>query len=298
MRRILILRGGALGDFIVTLPALALLRSRWPESRIELVGNSTAAQLALHRGLVDAVHSQHEGRWSALYLDRKLNEPLAGWLTGFDLVVNYWPDPDATLARHFPLHASQAVLSAAALPGHGPAAAHYCESLRTLGLVPDQFWLPLLPLSGATGMRHGIVLHPGSGSVRKNWPADRWLELITRLEGPVALILGEAELATWECRLPELRQLAHVTVLASFPLEALVAACSSAALFLGHDSGISHLAAATGAPSVLLFGPTDPAIWAPPEPTVRVLRRGSTVDAIAIADVVKEIRDVLPTAVR
>jgi heptosyltransferase-3 len=298
MRRILVLRGGALGDFIVTLPALALLRSRWPESRIELVGNSTAGQLALQRGLADAVHSQHEGRWSALYLDRKLSEPLAGWLGGFDLVVNYWPDPDGTLARHFPVKGGQRFLTAAALPSHGPAAAHYCEPLRALGATRDRSWFPLLPPSGAMGTRQGIALHPGSGSARKNWPADRWLEVIGRIDGPLTLILGEAELAAWEQRLPQLRDRTNLNILASPPLETLVAACSSAALFLGHDSGVSHLAAATGAPCVLLFGPTDPAIWAPPEPTVRVIRRGPTVDAIPVADVLKEIRDVLPAVIR
>ena len=50
MRRILVLRGGALGDLIVTLPALALLRRRWPEAHIALIGNTTAARLALTRG--------------------------------------------------------------------------------------------------------------------------------------------------------------------------------------------------------------------------------------------------------
>ena len=67
MRKILVLRGGALGDFIVTLPALALLRRRWPESRIELAGNAVAAEIGRREGLLDAVHSQHEARWSGLY---------------------------------------------------------------------------------------------------------------------------------------------------------------------------------------------------------------------------------------
>ena len=60
MRRLLVLRGGALGDLIVTLPAIARLRNRWPEAEIVLVGNATAGALAQERGLVSVIHSQHE----------------------------------------------------------------------------------------------------------------------------------------------------------------------------------------------------------------------------------------------
>ena len=82
MRRILILRGGALGDFLVTLPALAALRSAYPAARIELAGNAPAAALAVSRGLLDAAHSQHESRWAALYDSAPLPPTFAAWLAG------------------------------------------------------------------------------------------------------------------------------------------------------------------------------------------------------------------------
>ncbi|MGH7957364.1 MAG: glycosyltransferase family 9 protein, partial [Opitutaceae bacterium] len=129
MERILVLRGGALGDFIVTLPALALLRERWPRARIELAGNATAAQLALARGLIDAAHSQHEARWAGLFNDALLPPDFAAWLDGFELVLNYWPDPDGSIGRRFPTRAGQQFMPASALPARAPAAAHYCEPL-------------------------------------------------------------------------------------------------------------------------------------------------------------------------
>ena len=95
MRKILVLRGGALGDFIVTLPALALLRQRWPHAHLEFVGNATAAALAAH--LVDRIHSQHESRWSALYSTAPLPVAFAAELATFDLILNFWPDPDGDL---------------------------------------------------------------------------------------------------------------------------------------------------------------------------------------------------------
>lgn len=287
MRSILVLRGGALGDFLVTLPALAALRARWPAARIELAGNATAAWLAVTRGLLDAAHSQHEARWSALYGATPLPADFAAFLASFDLVLNFWPDPEGDLAGRFPVAPTQRFLTAPALPTLTPAAAHYGAPLQALGLeVHDHlfrldapsssFWSRGAPNAGniapQSPVRHGITIHPGSGSLKKNWPAENWRTLIPQLPAPVTLVLGEAELERWSPSSAGLTANVHAT-LHSPPLETLVAHLSQTRLFLGHDSGISHLAAACGAPSLLLFGPTDPATWAPPAPYVQVLHR-------------------------
>ncbi len=279
MRKILVLRGGALGDFIVTLPALSLLRQRWPDARIELAGNATAARLACARGLLDAVHSQHEARWSALFGTGPLPADFAAWLAEFDLVLNYWPDPDDELRRRFPLRHDQTFLSADAMPARAPAAAHYCERLRALGIEAKEFWYPLEPLTAAA-LRRATLLHPGSGSPRKNWPKENWLALLRHLPRGATLVLGEAELRAWSGEAPR-----TVDLLISPPLEELVAQFSRCRLFVGHDSGISHLAAACGAPCLLLFGPTDPAMWAPPAPNVRVLRNGPDLSSLSLDEV-------------
>jgi heptosyltransferase-3 len=291
MRKILVLRGGALGDFIVTLPAVGALRQRWPAARIELIGNARAAALATARGLLDAAHSQHEARWSALYGSGPLPSSLASWLADFDLVVNYWPDPDGELRRRFPLRKEQLFLSADALPLQAPAAAHYSEPLRALAVVPRENWTRLATPSPNAAI---IAVHPGSGSPRKNWPAERWHEVIARLPAPVLLILGEAEAETWNALSANPASgSANTEIAANLPLEALVAKLVQCRLFLGHDSGVSHLAAACGVPSLLLFGPTDPAVWAPPAPQVRVLRRETDLASIAITDVNSAINEVL-----
>lgn len=288
MRKILVLRGGALGDFIVTLPALAALRQRWPDAQIELAGNASAAQLARARGLLDAVHSQHEARWGALFGAGALPREFAAWLAAFDLVVNFWPDADRDLSRRFPLRAGQIFLSASALPAQAPAASHYCEPLRALGIECGKSFFRLAEPALAP-VRRGVAIHPGSGSPTKNWPADNWLALISKLPLPVSLVLGETEMEQWTSRsLP-----ARVTPLLNLSLEDLAMHLASCRLFLGHDSGISHLAAACGVPGILLFGPTDPAMWAPPAAHVRVLRRGATLAAISLADVEREIASVL-----
>jgi heptosyltransferase III len=313
MDKILVLRGGALGDFIVTLPALASLRERWPRARIELAGNATAGKLALSRGVIDAVHSQHERRWAGLFADAPLAPDFARWLAAFDLVLNFWPDPDGELRRRFPFHDRQRFASASPTPERAPAAAHYLEPLGQFGIVPRTFFLPLAPLpsdvlrvdagyraQATTGdgfspsrLRDCVAIHPGSGSPRKNWPLQKWQELIEKLApAPVSLVLGEAEME----RLGEKGASSFSTAggrqccaLINRPLEELVEHFAGCRLFLGHDSGISHLAAACGARCVLLFGPTDAAVWAPPAPNVRVLRSDLNLLTVeAVSQVVAE----------
>jgi ADP-heptose:LPS heptosyltransferase len=285
--RILVLRGGAVGDFIVTLPALALLRQRWPRARLEFAGNPAAAALALPCGLIDAVHSQHEARWAALYAPDALPEKLAAWFGDFDLILNFWPDPGRELARRFPLRAGQIFLTASALSLSVPAARHYCGPLLQVGLIPDTLFYRLRTPRPEP---RRIALHPGSGSARKNWPADRWLALARWLEedlhANVVVISGEAEPAGL---------LAGTGVhLRNLPLNTLADELARCRLFVGHDSGVSHLAAATGVPGILLFGPTDPAIWAPPSPAMRVLQRDAEVASISLAEVQQAVLAALP----
>lgn len=321
--RILVLRGGALGDFLVTLPALRLLRARWPAARIELVGHASAAGLGVREGYLDAAHSQHQARWSALFAPAPLPPALSGWLGTFDLIINFWPDPDRVLAGRFPVRPGQRYLAGTAMPSVAPAARNFCEPLRELGLATDDFrsQLPFSamppgvepaggrpsgagqaaqeaapinpPPPGCDPRQAPIAVHPGSGSAAKNWPDDRWRELMARLAAPILLVLGDAECDRWNAALisklsPACRL--GIDVADRFPPLELAAALRRCRLFLGHDSGVSHLAAAVGRPCVLLFGPTDPAMWAPPGPHVRVIRRGPTPGCIRVQDVL----DALP----
>jgi heptosyltransferase-2 len=234
------------------------------------------------------VHSQHEARWAALYGREPLPAGLHAWLAAFDLVVNYWPDPDGALAAHFPVRTGQTWVTAPALPAVSPAARHYGEALRPLGLATTDY-RTRLPVGKSETQNSkpptlnpaSIAIHPGSGSPRKNWPVERWAELGGRLRGqaPLLIVGGEADAAA----VAALAALGEVAQNLSLPeLARRLAACQR---FLGHDSGVSHLAAAVGTPCVLLFGPTDPAMWAPPGEHVHVIRRGPELSAISVEDV-------------
>jgi heptosyltransferase-2 len=139
-----------------------------------------------------------------------------------------------------------------------------------------------------------IAIHPGSGSEAKNWPLERWVEVARSILSSyenrrVLLIGGEADterISRLQAILPNER----VRSAQHLPLVDLAARLRSCALFIGHDSGISHLAAAVGTPSLLLFGPTDPAIWAPVNRQVRVLRAPSlTMEGISVEQVLAQL---------
>jgi heptosyltransferase III len=286
VRSILVLRGGALGDFLLTLPSLHLLRQRWPDARIELVGNRTAAELAVGAGLLAAVHSRDEARWAGLYAEGGPPPELRRFLADFDVIVSYLPDPDGDLSRVLPCRPGQRFLALDATPVDRPAWRHLAEPLaHAIGLgglppLPSQ----LLPLRTPAGAARPIAVHPGSGSARKNWPAERWEALVEVLAPePVLVVLGEAE----EAIAPRWRALAggRIDLVDSRSLPEVAAALAGCRVFIGHDTGVGHLAAALGVPCVLLFGPTDPATWAPPGPGVVTLRRGPEVASVTLADV-------------
>ncbi len=123
-----------------------------------------------------------------------------------------------------------------------------------------------------------VVIHPFSGSAKKNWPLDRFRDVARRLDAPVCWCAGPEEPLENAVRFDDLYDLARWL--------------AGARLYIGNDSGITHLAAAVGTPVVALFGPTDPAVWAPRGEHVRVVgtaRPGDPVEGIALGDVLAAV---------
>jgi len=150
-----------------------------------------------------------------------------------------------------------------------------------------------------TGSDGYMVLHPGSGGPRKNWPLSRFGELAPLAREAtglaVVLVLGPAELEHTDRGADDLRAVADV-VFEAPRLPLLAGLLAVAAAYVGNDSGVSHLAAACGAPTVIVFGPTDPAVWAPRGPSVRVLRDASrSPGQVAVGDVLEALVNVLRT---
>ncbi len=137
-------------------------------------------------------------------------------------------------------------------------------------------------VSGAT------LIHPGSGSPQKCWPIERFVRVSRTLqvEGHRLLwIRGPAE-AHFPGGASGFEVIEHPS------LEVLSATLASARLFIGNDSGISHLAAAVGAPTIVIFGPTSDSVWRPDGPRVQTIRSAlGELDAVRVAEVMAAISD-------
>ncbi|MGI9240621.1 MAG: glycosyltransferase family 9 protein [Verrucomicrobiales bacterium] len=292
--KILVIRGGAIGDFVLTLPALKLIRESLPEAHLEVLGYRPMIDLALVAGYADSVRSIEYSAMAGFFAPgSKLDPELEAYFSSFSVVVSFLFDPDGYFCGNLDQAGVETIVRCPYKIdlGGDHAARQLAAPLGELAMFLDEA-AAVIPCEPGGGDL--IAWHPGSGSESKNWSAERWAEVFAELEvGEVVLITGEAE----EDRLPEIEAAlaaAGVATLAARNLgfEELIGRLSRCRLFFGHDSGISHLAAACGLPCVLLFGPTDPEIWAPLNEGVNVVRapEGKLAE-LSVADVVGLVND-------
>jgi ADP-heptose:LPS heptosyltransferase len=287
MNRILVIRGGAIGDFILTLPALKALRDARPQAHIEILGYKHIAVLAENRFHAQSVHSIEYGPLARFFArNSELPAELADYFAGFDLVVSYLYDPDRIFETNLRRCNVQNLICGPAriVENAGHAAQQLARPIEELGINVVDLAARVFPSVEdrefareflASVPQPIVAIHPGSGSHEKNWPLEKWIGLFSpgsrfaEVDGLV-VISGEAD----EAQTGQLEQEwknRDVRFARNLPLPRL-AAVLERSIFIGHDSGISHLAAAAGANCILLFGPTDPDVWAPANDNVRVLR--------------------------
>jgi ADP-heptose:LPS heptosyltransferase len=244
---LLVLRPGALGDTLLAVPALRALRRAF--APITLAAHPGAARLLVTFGEVE--HGIAFDDPSLAYLfrgDQMPVEPIVAWMTGSTGLTN-------------------AELVAPSRPAGVEHAAHYL--LRTLEPLGIDLAFDDQPLRVTPIDVDEVLVHPGSGSVVKNWPANKFGAVIRALGTPVRLVVGEADSAV----AAEIESLLGRTLprLERPPLEELAARLAGCRAYLGNDSGVSHLAGLCGAHTVVMFGPTRPEIWHPLGPDVHVL---------------------------
>lgn len=270
MGRILVIRGGALGDFILTLPVFAALRAQFPAARVEVLGYPHIARLSLAGGLTHAVHPI-EARPLARFFARgaSLDPTVASFFAGFAVIVSFLYDPDRIFQDNVALCSKAQFLVGPHRPNEKEnlhAADTFLTPLQRLAIF-DADTTPRLQAEPAPlGPGRWIAAHPGSGSETKNWPERRWAELLATIvnesDRNILLVGGEAEgdrLQRLAAGLPP----ARLHVARSVPLDALASRLRACELFVGHDSGITHLAAAVGLPCIALWGPSNPHLWRP-----------------------------------
>jgi ADP-heptose:LPS heptosyltransferase len=307
--RVLVLRPGAIGDTLITTPALHAIRRRFPSARIDVAGNPAALPLLASSELVDRCIPFDDPRVTRLFMPGvpAPDDPFVG----LDVAVAWCADPDGSLAGALRARgASRVVVTPSRPPPERPihVARYLLESLAPLGLAHDGP-LDLPPIRTSTGGerqareeilalglegRPFVAIHPGSGSAAKNWPAARFAEVVAALEGDhglPSLVFGGPADAEVLARLRAAMRTPPRTLLGR-PLPVVAAVLRRARALLGNDSGLTHLAGLLGLPTLALFGPTDPAHWSPLGPRVRTLRSEPLVDLPA-ARVLAELEPML-----
>jgi len=311
-RQILIARGGAIGDFVLTLPVLSALRRHDPAARIQVLGHPPIAQLAVAGGVADGFRDLESREMATAFApNASLVPEVVRYLAGFDLILSYLHDPDqifeanlqqVSAARflagpHRPgpeggQHATEALLAPLASLGALPA--DPVPRLRLQAAAPRACDGPAGWLAADRCDAPCLAAHPGSGSERKNWPEPRWAELLSRLaaETPWRLLLvgGEAEGDRLD-RLARCWPADRLECARSLPLVELALRLAACRFFLGHDSGIMHLAAALGIPGLVLWGESPFRVWRPLQTGMECLVAGSRLPQLEAA----EVWDVLST---
>ena len=293
-RLLLILRGG-IGDVIVVLPAIARLQERFPGSRTTLVLREEAMQIApLLRGMArvcsDEAFRSRNGRRRGLLWDPAMREELAA----FDLIACFYRGTEL-LNRALETSGCQRVFinrnfdsyvqGASLIHRRQYANAFVDEILSFLSFpllaVPrtDLRWAQARTEVWRRPGRKLVVVHPGSGGAVKRWPAERFAAVCADLhhrQGLSCLVVGgptEDELA----RDVAARAGSGLPFVVGESLSRMSALLTQASLFVGNDSGLTHVAASLNIPTVTVYGVSDAAIWNPwGSPHVLLTRRDAT----------------------
>jgi heptosyltransferase-2 len=307
--KILVIRGGAIGDFILTLPAIAALRRQFPQAHLEVLGYPHIAQLAVAGGLADRVQPiEARGLAGFFARDGTLEPDLMDYFSEFDLVISYLYDPDEI----FKTNMGRCLVKQFIVGPHRPDEADrihatqvYLKPLERLAIfdadpVP-RLALDTQPLGAAKRSKEGstltqLALHPGSGSEKKNWPETKWGGLIQQIMATtnwdLLLVGGEAEGERLR-RLAVVLPPARCSIAQGLPLAELAQRIQSCVAFVGHDSGITHLAAAVGLPCVVLWADTLEEVWRPQGEPLVILKEITGVRAISVEKVMNELRQLV-----
>lgn len=259
-RSILMVRSGALGDTILTIPVLEAIRQSRPEARITLLGNRAYRSLIPPEFAFQPIDSVE---WAWLFepcLDPGIEKRVP-----FDeaYVVLANPEPVVESLRNSGVNRITSTSSRA------EPRRHLVETVcARMGLPtpPRKARLKSIDIGPRTDM---MWLHPGSGGPRKCVPIPVLIEYAEAAKQAVAarhiaVTLGEAdEFVTEDPHWSRLVAREEVTVVHGRTLEDLRRKLGSSCLFMGNDSGIGHLAANLGIPSIVVFRSTDPAVWQP-----------------------------------
>ena len=285
--RILVIRRGAIGDAIVTLPALGILREHYNDAYIEVIGNPAYWEIAHSRYYVDAISTGEIKLTQELYLRKgQLSKDLADYFSSFNLILAYISDHEGIIKENLKRIGAKQILIYLPFPKEEDlhAADYTALILREIGLDVNPPLFPRIHLRSedldfasqflSTFMKYEplVAIHPRTYGI-KGWSIEKFINIGKWIEntlgGKSIWVIGPAEeenLKLIKSNFPTSAFL-HLNYLPK-----VAAVLNLSHLYLGCDTGISHLAAAVGVPIITLFGPTNPHVWGPRGKKVLIIK--------------------------
>ena len=272
---------------MLALPVAAAYRKAGSGTEISVCAGDGIRRLALSWGLFTGEVDPDRDDFPRLFLPgASISRSLARILSGFDLVITTSVNPElrANLRNLGPMVLSPEKAEAS-------SARHLQDVYRERLLLPDlglesqgletalsppEAWISRgRELFKPEGPSRALIIHPGSGGRIKCWPLSRYLELANRVSRSgwsPAFLLGPVEK-----EMPEVAGTINSTrfpVLSDLSLTDTASVLAGAELYVGNDSGITHLAAVLGTPVIAIFGPSDPGRYGPRGKSVRIMYQG------------------------
>lgn len=297
--KILVIRGGAIGDFILTLPVLAALRESFPKAELHVLGYPKVAQLALAGGLANHVRAIESQPLAGFFAQNGILSPeLVEYFSSFNIILSFLYDPDEVFQTNVRRCSNAQFIQGPHRPNEEElihATDVFLKPLERLAVFGANS-VPRLTLNASKPVPNEIVFHPGSGSEKKNWPEAKWSKLLRHLSEEkgfkLLMVGGEAEGERLN-RLQKCVPPHRLDVAINLHLTELAGRLVGSRCFLGHDSGITHLAGALGLPGIVLWGPSNEKIWRPRSDKMILLRSPHGLSELSVEEVFKSVCQVV-----
>lgn len=264
MKKILVIRYGGVGDIITILPVLKSLKKSGYS--VVLGSNSRYKRFCEKYTDIDRFVSFDSTSLLPLFSGEK-NTSISDFLNQFDIIISY-TDYEEIFSRNVRQHFKGEIIFHSVKPENIREHIVKYILIPVYSIAESIYEIPAIPVKAEK--QEFFVIHPGSGSVHKNWAKERFLEIYNKFSTKIKgiILLGYAE--------REQRDFWYKNIPSSYikepeNIEDVVSYAEKSYFYLGNDSGISHLFSSTGIPSVVIFGPTSPHIWSPVGENVKIL---------------------------
>jgi len=298
-----ILQPGAIGDCILTLPLVEFMKNHLGLGRLDILGHTEYTGILPGRTCADSIRSMDMVDLHRLFVETKAfdladGDPLVNLFADYAWIVTFLGEPNSDFEQNliFTANCSHSVeVITLSMEPPRKLSTHIADffiqqfitqsglSLEPYQLKPNNILIKateadvsrgteLLKEVGLDSAGKLVVIQPGSGSLQKCWHLDNFLAVAKGLDTKnidVLFLLGPAELERFDkAAIKNITSTANC--LSNLSLTQVLAILSCADVFLGNDSGITHLAAGLGIKTIAVFGPTNPDVYRPIGPAVTV----------------------------